>query len=97
MPDYGALIARHHIPPQSGLGLTLDEGQVLRIIDPLGEQVSDLVAFAREDTREWISSGRTIDYAASIYLSTGDILYSNRCIYRYNVCKSMCTCIYRRI
>ncbi len=78
MPDHGALIARHHIPPQSGMGLTLDEGQVLRIIDPQGEQVSDLVAFASADTREWLSSGRTIDYANTIYPSTGDTLYSNR-------------------
>ena len=27
---------------------------------------------------EWLSSGRTIDYANTIYLTTGNILYSNR-------------------
>jgi uncharacterized protein YcgI (DUF1989 family) len=36
------------------------------------------VAFAREDRREWLSSGRTIDYASTIYLTTGHVLYSNR-------------------
>ena len=32
----------------------------------------------RIDTREWLSSGRTIDYANTIYLTTGHTLYSNR-------------------
>jgi uncharacterized protein YcgI (DUF1989 family) len=50
----------------------------LRVVDPLGEQVSDLIAFARRDTREWLSAGRSIDYANTIYLTTGHILYSNR-------------------
>ncbi len=53
-------------------------GQLLRIIDPRGEQVSDLTSFARGDTAEWLSSGRTIDYANTIYLTTGHTLYSNR-------------------
>jgi len=60
------------------VGFTLDKGQRLRIIDPRGEQVSDLIAFARDDKREWLSSGRSIDYANTIYLTTGHGLYSNR-------------------
>jgi uncharacterized protein YcgI (DUF1989 family) len=48
------------------------------VIDPYGEQVSDLVAFARADLGEWLSSGRTIDYANTIYVTTGHLLYSNR-------------------
>lgn len=67
-----------HLEPQTGAGFTLDRGQVLRVIDPRGEQVSDLLAFARADTREWLSSGRTIDYANTIYITTGHTLYSNR-------------------
>ena len=54
------------------------KGQRLRVIDPQGEQVSDLVAFARDDKREWLSSGRSLDYANTIYLTTGHVLYSNR-------------------
>ncbi len=69
---------RHHIEPQTGVGLLLGRGQLLKIIDPRGEQVSDLTAFAREDTSEWLSSGRTIDYANTIYLTAGHVLYSNR-------------------
>lgn len=66
------------IPPRSGVGFQLARGQVLTVIDPEGEQVSDLVAFNAHDIEEYISSGRSIDYASRIYLTTGDILYSNR-------------------
>lgn len=68
----------YHLEPQTGLALTLKKGQLLKIIDPQGEQVSDLTAFAMEDRSEWLSSGRTIDYANTIYLTTGHLLYSNR-------------------
>ena len=66
------------IPPRSGTAFMLDKGQRLTVIDPRGEQVADLLAFARNDVREVISSGRTFDYANRIYLTTGDVLYSNR-------------------
>ena len=65
------------IPPQSGTSFKLRKGQVLRVIDPLGEQVSDLFAFAQDDPACSLSSGRSIDYAGRIYLSTGDTLYAN--------------------
>ena len=68
----------HEIPPRSGTAFTLDKGQTLTVLDPRGEQVADLLAFARADVREVISSGRTLDYASRIYLTTGDKLYSNR-------------------
>ena len=68
----------HEIAPRSGVAFELRQGQCLKVIDPQGEQVADLLAFAREDTDEWLSSGRAIDYASRIYLSTGDPLYSNR-------------------
>ena len=69
---------RREIPPRSGTAFTLDRGQRLTVIDPLGEQVADLVAFRRDDLDETISSGRTIDYASRIFLSKGDPIYSNR-------------------
>ena len=67
-----------HLGPQTGAGLVIARGQQLEIIDPQGEQVADLVSFARVDPGEWLSSGRTIDYANTIYLTTGHTLYSNR-------------------
>ena len=69
---------KYHLQPQTGIGLTIKKGQLLKIIDPKGEQVSDLTAFSLEDKAEWLSSGRTIDYANKIYLTTGNLLYSNR-------------------
>ena len=68
----------HEIAPRSGVAFTLDRGQRLTVIDPCGEQVADMLAFNRDDVGEAISSGRTIDYASKIYLTTGDPLYSNR-------------------
>lgn len=66
------------IAPCSGHALELHVGDVLVVIDPEGQQVSDMVAYARADTREYLSSGRSIDYAARLFLTTGDVLYSNR-------------------
>jgi hypothetical protein len=71
-------VTRTRIGPQSGVGFELPAGASLRVIDPHGEQVADLVAFARADANEWISSGRTFDYNNTIYLTTGHVLYSNR-------------------
>lgn len=68
----------HRIPPQSGAGFRLKKGDVLVVIDPQGEQVSDLMAFAADQPQEWLSSGRTFDYNETIYLTTGHRLYSNR-------------------
>ena len=72
------VLQRIHLEPQTGMALVVRAGQLLRIVDPRGEQVSDLTSFAHDDRREWLSSGRTIDYANTIYLTTGHKLYSNR-------------------
>ncbi|WP_375408073.1 DUF1989 domain-containing protein [uncultured Methylobacterium sp.] len=71
-------IVSGEIPPRSGTAFTLAKGERLRVIDPEGEQVADLLAFVRDDLDEVISSGRTLDYASRIYLTTGDPIYSNR-------------------
>lgn len=68
----------HRIAPRSGTAFTLAKGDSLTVIDPCGEQVADLVAYNRHDVGEVISSGRTLDYASRLYLTTGDPLYSNR-------------------
>ena len=66
------------IPPRSGTAFRLAKGQTLTVIDPTGEQVADLLAYNADDVGEVISSGRTLDYASRLYLTTGDPLYSNR-------------------
>lgn len=66
------------IEPRTGVAFELKAGQVLRVIDPLGEQVSDLLAFNAADVREVISNGRTFDYEETIKLTAGNRLWSNR-------------------
>lgn len=66
------------IAPRCGVGFTLRKGQQLTVIDPRGMQVADLLAFSAADIREVISSGRTLDYASRLFLTTGNIIYSNR-------------------
>ncbi|MFC0103630.1 DUF1989 domain-containing protein [Sphingopyxis terrae] len=66
------------IEPRSGVAFGLRKGEILRVIDPLGGQVSDMLAFAEVDTRECLSNGRTFDYEETIRLTTGNRLWSNR-------------------
>lgn len=68
----------HRIAPRSGVAFELSKGALLTVTDPTGEQVADLLAYRKDDVGEVISSGRTLDYASRIYLTTGDKLYSNR-------------------
>lgn len=66
------------LEPQTGTGFLLAAGEHLRVVDPTGQQVSDFFALSAQDHGEWLSSGRTIDVSGRIYLSTGDVLLSNR-------------------
>lgn len=68
----------NRIEPRSGTAFRLKQGQTLTVRDPNGEQVADLLAYNANDTAEVLSSGRTLDYASRIFLTTGDPLYSNR-------------------
>ena len=66
------------IPPRSAVSLILKNGQQLKVTDIEGEQVSDFICFNLNDTSEYLSSGRTIDYAETIFLTKGNLFYSNR-------------------
>lgn len=66
------------IEKQSGAAFKLKKGQKLKVIDPQGEQVSDMVLFNAEDLREKISSGKTLDFEENILITKGDFLWSNR-------------------
>ena len=72
-----ATVALQEITPQTGVAFEMKKGELLRVVDIRGEQVSDLMAFA-PDGIETLSSGRTIDYNGTIKLTAGHILYSNR-------------------
>ena len=58
--------------------MRLRRGQSIQISDVEGSQVADVVAFAADDLDDWMSSGRTFDYAGKILLTTGDVLWSQR-------------------
>ena len=66
------------IPPRSGTAFILSRGQKLKVIDVQGEQVSDFVCFNLHDKSEYLSSGRTLDYEETLFLTAGNSFYSNR-------------------
>ncbi|MCM4159489.1 urea carboxylase-associated protein [Antarcticibacterium sp. W02-3] len=66
------------IEKQQGAAFKLKKGQRLKVIDPRGEQVSDMVLFNAHDTREKISSGKTLDFEETILITKGHFLWSNR-------------------
>jgi uncharacterized protein YcgI (DUF1989 family) len=68
------------LAPQTGTAFLLSAGDTLRVTDPEGEQVADLIAFSRDARPAWLSSGRTFDYNNTVYLTTGHVLYSNRSV-----------------
>jgi uncharacterized protein YcgI (DUF1989 family) len=65
------------VPAGGGMGLRLKLGECLRVIDIEGGQTGDLVAFSA-DGKQRLNSGRTFDYGGKIYVSTGDVLWSDR-------------------
>ncbi len=65
------------IPASGGVGIRLMKGELLHVIDPQGGQSGDLFALSA-DGAERLSNGRTFDYQGKIYLTTGDILWSDR-------------------
>ncbi|WP_342239904.1 urea carboxylase-associated family protein [Inquilinus sp. OTU3971] len=71
------MVERHLVPAAGGAGLRLKRGERLRIIDIEGGQTGDLLAYA-PDGSERLSNGRSFDYGGKIYLSTGDVLWSDR-------------------
>ena len=78
------------IAPCSAAAVELEAGDELVVIDPNGQQVSDLVAFNRDDLDEYLSSGRSIDYASKLWLTTGDLLYSNRSRPMFDIAEDTC-------
>lgn len=60
----------------TGSAIRLQRGAHLRVIDPEGGQSGDLLATS-QDGRQRLSNGRTFDYGGKIYVSTGDVLWSD--------------------
>lgn len=66
------------ISKQTGAAFELKKGQQLKVIDPQGEQVSDMVLFNAHDIREKLSSGKTLDFENTLLITKGHHLWSNR-------------------
>ena len=66
------------IEPRSGVAFKVAKGKRVTVLDPLGSQVSDMLAFNAHDIREVLSNGRTFDYEETLHLTTGNRLWSNR-------------------
>jgi uncharacterized protein YcgI (DUF1989 family) len=74
--DPAARIWERILEPKGHAAFELDPGQTLRIIDLDGQQVADLICFARDDLSEKLSPNVSVMLKGNIHLSTGDILYS---------------------
>ncbi|WP_253720841.1 DUF1989 domain-containing protein [Bdellovibrio bacteriovorus] len=66
------------MPAQTGAAFLLRKGELLRVMTPHDYQVSDLFCFNARNLWESLSAGRSIDWADTIYLTSGHHLYSNR-------------------
>ncbi|HLC96725.1 MAG TPA: urea carboxylase-associated family protein [Candidatus Nanoarchaeia archaeon] len=67
------------VAPNKGLALPLMEGDLIRIVDIEGQQVTDLVAFNSGDMTERLSGPQTTKLNARLNLIPPNILYSDRC------------------
>lgn len=66
------------IERQSGMAFRLKKGERLKVIDPEGEQVSDMVVFNADEHGEKFSAGKTMDFSETILITQGHYLWSNR-------------------
>lgn len=80
------------LAPQTGCAFILKRGMSLKVMDPAGGQVADLFCVSLEDPLDTLSSGRSIDYNETIYLTTGHSLFSHRGKAMLRILKDTCGC-----
>jgi uncharacterized protein YcgI (DUF1989 family) len=68
--------SRTVIPPQSGRSFRVSQGDLIRIIDPRGQQVADLWAFVTGDKLDWLSTSHTRDIGERLFPAVGECFYS---------------------
>ena len=78
------------IRPATGEAFHLKKGKCLSVIDVEGQQVSDLFCVSALDKKESLSCARSLDYADKLFLSEGDLLYSNRSQVMLTILKDSC-------
>lgn len=65
------------IPATEGHSFTLRQGQTFKIIDEVGQQVADLIAYCANNHKERIDSSVTMDVLRSTDIKVNQSLYSN--------------------
>src|SRR6185437_3866303 len=71
-------VPRTTIEPGGHIAFEIESGQRLTIVQPLGEQVADLISFTRDDPRERLSMLASRATQLSYKLTKGHKLYSSR-------------------
>lgn len=73
-------VRRTVIAPQSGESFSVRRGDMIRIIDPQGQQVADLWAFVTDNgsVRDWLSTSQTRDITEKMFPKVGDQFHSTR-------------------
>jgi uncharacterized protein len=66
------------LAPAGNISFEIEAGQRLRLTQPEGEQVADLISFRREDVRELLSMHSSRAVNLNWRLTAPHILYSNR-------------------
>lgn len=78
MPTNMNVVSKETIKPQTAVAFELQRGQLLKVTDPEGQQVSELICYKISDPDEWLSNGRTLDHTRVWAIGKGCTLYSNR-------------------
>jgi hypothetical protein len=66
------------LPPGAYISFEIETGERLRLTQPEGEQVADLISFNRDDARELLSMHSSRAVNLSWKLTAPHVLYSNR-------------------
>src|ERR1700674_4688355 len=66
------------LPPAGNISFEIETGQRLRLAQPEGQQVADLISFNRDDFRELLSMHSSRAVNLNWKLTAPHILYSNR-------------------
>ena len=69
----------HIVPARKGKAFKIKKDQKIRVIDLEGGQVGDFIAFNANNIGEHFRTSHTRVLNNTIYLSTGNILYSSLC------------------
>lgn len=66
------------VPAQSGRSVRVSGGDIIRIVDPKGQQVADLWAFVTSPRLDWLSTAQTRDINERLFPKVGESFYSDR-------------------